>query len=104
MWARRSNELPAATNKKGGDFSPPRWFPLNNQFPRVLRSKSRLHILRLRCGFGLGSGLLVAQDGFAAQANLVALDRQYLHENLIAFLQLVANRPDARLRDFADVQ
>src|SRR6185312_6286243 len=58
------------------------------------------------CGFALLLLFiaLVTQDGFAAQANLVALNCQHLHENLIAFLQLVANGADARLRDFAYVE
>src|SRR6202167_490037 len=104
MWARRSNGLAAAKNEKGGNCSPPSPIYLNQQLPRVLRKESRSHILRLGCGFGFRRGLLVAQDGFAAQADLVSLDGQNLHEDLIAFLQLVANRADARFGDFADVQ
>src|ERR1700690_1521768 len=98
MWARRLSGSAGARNKKGGDCSPPWLVPANPS------RESRFRILRLGCGFGLGGGLLVAQHGFAAQADLIAFDGQYFHENLIAFLQLVADGADARFGDFAYVQ
>ena len=49
-------------------------------------------------------GALLLQDGLARQLNAIAVDGQYLHQHLIAFLQLVANIVDAMLGDFADVQ
>ena len=51
-----------------------------------------------------GFGFLLAQDGFAAQADLVAFDVDHLYQHLIAFLQLVVDVLDAVLGDFADVQ
>src|ERR1700687_3815433 len=47
---------------------------------------------------------LLAQNGFAAQLDLVAFERQDLDHYLIAFLQLVAHVLDAVLRNLADVQ
>ena len=40
---------------------------------------------------------LVAQHRFAAQADLVALDRQHLYQHLVAFLQFVADGANALL-------
>ena len=51
-----------------------------------------------------GFGFLLAQDGFAAQADFVAFDVDHLHQHLIAFLQLVVDVLDAVLGDLADVQ
>ena len=47
---------------------------------------------------------LFFQNRLAAQLDLVAFERQNLHQNLIAFLQLVAHVLDAVLGDLADVQ
>src|SRR4029077_16805337 len=47
---------------------------------------------------------LFAQQRFAAEPDLVSFDGQDLYQHLVAFLQRVADRADALLRDFADVQ
>src|ERR1700751_6100980 len=47
---------------------------------------------------------LLAQYRFPAQPDLVSLDSQNLYKNLIAFLQLVADRTNPCLRDFTDMQ
>src|SRR5580704_15419390 len=47
---------------------------------------------------------LLAQDGFAREANLVSFDGQHLDEDLVAQLQRVAHVAQALLGDFADVQ
>src|SRR5713101_1218783 len=64
-----------------------------------------------RCGGGgpaAGGALLLfagfADQGFAREADLVALDGENFDEDLVAELQLVANVADAMLGDFADVQ
>ena len=49
-------------------------------------------------------GALLLQDRLARQLDAVALDGQHLHQNLIAFLQLIAHIVDTVLCDFADVQ
>src|SRR5713226_5779097 len=56
-----------------------------------------------------GGGFLLlfagfADERFAGEADLVALDGENFHENLVAELQLIANVADAMLGDFADVQ
>src|SRR6266849_5989979 len=56
---------------------------------------------------GGGSLLLFAgfaDEGFARQADLVALDGENFHEDLVAELQLIANVANAMLGDFADMQ
>src|SRR6185436_5660245 len=47
---------------------------------------------------------LLLEHRFTAELDLVAFERQDLDQNLIAFLQLVADVVDAGLRDLADVQ
>jgi hypothetical protein len=47
---------------------------------------------------------LLFQNRLARQPDAVAFHRQHLHQNLIAFLQLIANIANAMLRHFADVQ
>src|SRR5215472_127091 len=49
-------------------------------------------------------GSLLFQDSFAGEANAIALDREHLHQHLIAFFQFVADVFDAMFGDFADVQ
>src|SRR5580700_5112046 len=49
-------------------------------------------------------GALLFQDGLARQLDAIAFDRQYLHQDLVAFLQFIANIVDAMLGNFADVQ
>src|SRR6266852_6316932 len=56
-----------------------------------------------------GGGFLLlfagfADERFAGETDLVALDGENFHENLVAELQLIANVADAMLGDFADVQ
>src|SRR6266446_9780006 len=55
-----------------------------------------------------GSSLLLfagfADERFAREADLVALDGENFHENLVAELEFVANVADAMLGDFADVE
>jgi len=43
------------------------------------------------------------EQRFAREANLVALDGEHFHQDLIAKFQLVANVADAMLGDFADM-
>ena len=45
-----------------------------------------------------------ADESFAGEADLVALDGKNFHEDLVTELQFVANVADAMLGDFADVQ
>jgi hypothetical protein len=47
---------------------------------------------------------LLFQDGLARKPNAVALNRQHLHQNLITFLEFVADILNAMLGHFADVQ
>src|ERR1017187_7573006 len=47
---------------------------------------------------------LFLEHGFAAQLDFVAFERQHLHQDLVAFFQLVANVAYAVLRDLADMQ
>jgi len=49
-------------------------------------------------------GALLFQDRFARQPNAIAFNGEYLHQNLVAFFQLVANIFNAMLGNFADVQ
>jgi hypothetical protein len=49
-------------------------------------------------------GALLFQDGLARQLDAIAFNGQHLHQDLIAFFQLVANIVDAVLGNFADVQ
>src|SRR6266852_1341241 len=56
-----------------------------------------------------GGGFLLlfagfADERFAGETDLVALDGENFHENLVAELEFVANVADAMLGDFADVQ
>src|SRR5713226_5068876 len=56
-----------------------------------------------------GGGFLLlfagfADERFAGEADLVALDGENFHEDLVTELQLIANVADAMLGDFADVQ
>src|SRR6266851_296721 len=55
-----------------------------------------------------GSSLLLfagfADERFAGETDLVALDGENLDEDLVAELQLIANVADAMFGDFADVQ
>ncbi len=46
---------------------------------------------------------LLLQDGFAAELDFVALKRQDLDQDLVAFVELIADLLDAALRDFGDV-
>src|SRR5258708_35999288 len=45
-----------------------------------------------------------ADKGFAREADLVALDGENFHEDLVAELEFVANVADAMFGDFADVE
>src|SRR5712692_4318531 len=45
-----------------------------------------------------------ANQGFAGEADFVALDGENLDEDLVAELEFIANVADAMLGDFADVQ
>src|ERR1017187_5229535 len=47
---------------------------------------------------------LFLEHGLPAQLDFVAFERQHLYQDLVAFLQLVADVADAVFRDFADVQ
>ena len=49
-------------------------------------------------------GALLLKDCFARKTDTVALDRQHLHQHLVAFFQFVTDVFNAMLRDFADVQ
>src|SRR5712691_7983879 len=56
-----------------------------------------------------GGGFLLlfagfANERFAGEADLVALDGEHLNEDLVAELQLIANVADAMFGDFADMQ
>src|SRR5260370_11734791 len=55
-----------------------------------------------------GSFLLLfarfSDERLARQPDLIALDGEHFHENLVAEFQLIANVTDAVLGDFADVQ
>src|SRR5216684_3863471 len=60
-------------------------------------------------GYATSGGFLLffaglADESFAREANLVALDGENLDEDLVAEFQLIANVADAMLGDFADVQ
>src|SRR5689334_655717 len=44
------------------------------------------------------------EDRLAAELDLVAFERQNLHQDLVALVQLVAHLLDAALRDFGDMQ
>src|SRR5713226_8256139 len=60
-------------------------------------------------GYAASGGFLLlfagfADESFAREANLVALDGENLDEDLVAEFQLIANVADAMLGDFADVQ
>src|SRR5207249_7257559 len=67
-----------------------------------IQNQKSLRSLRLVVRRGLGAQ--VAQDGFAAEANLVALDGNHLDLNLVAFLELLADVRDAVFGHFADVE
>jgi hypothetical protein len=47
---------------------------------------------------------LSLEDGLAAQLDCAVFERLHLHQDLVAFLQLVADVADAVFRDFADLQ
>src|SRR5579885_3867029 len=64
--------------------------------PRRLMRGLSLHLLFLFA--------LLAQNSFTAELDLVALERQHFHQDLVAFLQLIAHIPNAVLRHLADVQ
>src|SRR6516225_5649777 len=49
-------------------------------------------------------GALLFENRLARQFDAIAFNGQHLHQDLVAFLQLVAYIVDAMLRDFADVQ
>src|SRR5580704_14514048 len=49
-------------------------------------------------------GALFLQDGLARQLDTVAVNRQHLHQHLVAFFQLIANIIDAMFGNFTDVQ
>src|SRR6266481_6770795 len=60
-------------------------------------------------GYAASGGFLLlfagfADESFAREADLVALDGENLDEDLVAEFQLIANVADAMLGDFADVQ
>src|SRR5580700_10250435 len=69
---------------------------------------SRSHICSAARGYFAASTThfraLFFQNRLARQSDAVPFDRQYLHQHLVAFLQLVANIANAMLRHFADVQ
>src|SRR5690242_18289795 len=56
----------------------------------------------LRCLFQLLA--LLFKHRFAAELDFVALQRQHLYQDLIAFFQLVAHVANAVLGDLADMQ
>jgi len=58
----------------------------------------------MAAGFAALLFALFAQQGLAGEADLVALDGEDLHENLVSELELVADVADALLGDLADVQ
>src|SRR5439155_21255108 len=66
-----------------------------------IKNQRSLRSLRLVVRRGLGA--LVAQDGFAAEANLVAFDGDHLDQKLVAFLEVVPDVRDAVFGHFADV-
>src|SRR6185437_3029163 len=87
---------------------------LGTAFERQRRSACR-NRLRFRLGFSLDRGsrrrsaaahfrALLFENRFARKTNAVAFDGEHFHQDLIAFLQLVANIFNAMLCDFADVQ
>src|SRR5229473_7500737 len=60
-------------------------------------------------GYATSGGFLLffaglADESFAREADLIALDGEHFHEDLVAQLQFIANVADAMLGDFADVQ
>src|SRR5512146_1029411 len=59
---------------------------------------------RLATTFGRHFRALLFQNGLTRETNPVAFHGQDFHEDLIAFLQFVADVLDAVLGDFADVQ
>src|ERR1035438_6314687 len=64
---------------------------------RLVRASRRLALL-------LQLVPLLLQHRFPAQLDLVAFERQHLHQNLIALFQLIADGFNPILRDLADVQ
>src|SRR5229473_7731770 len=92
--------------------SPPRRTPLQTKC-RNLFGSGRVVVAgagigRSSSGPAAGSALLLfagfANERFAREANLVALDREHLNKDLVAKFQLIANVADAMLGDFTDVQ
>ena len=67
--------------------------PSFNTIYEALRLRFRLQLLPL-----------LLQDRPAAQLDLVALERQHLHQNLIALIQLIAHFLDAVLRNLGNMQ
>jgi len=55
-------------------------------------------------GWGLDFIALLPQHGLTAQLDLIAFQRQNLHQDLIAFLELVPHRFDTVFRNLANVQ
>src|SRR6266436_4759235 len=92
--------------------SPPRRTPLQTKWRKLFGSGGVVvagaGIGRSGRGPTAGSALLFlagfANERFAGEADLVALDGEHLNEDLVAKFQLIANVADAMLGDFADVQ
>ena len=53
---------------------------------------------------GLQLLALLFQNSLTAEFDFVALKRKNLHQNLVAFVQLIAHVLDAAFRNLADVQ
>src|SRR6266478_1903376 len=83
--------------------SPPRRTPLQTKWRKLFGSGGVVvagaSIGRSSSGPTAGSALLLfagfANERFAGEADLVALDREHLNEDLIAKFQLIANVADA---------
>src|SRR5260370_6497388 len=92
--------------------SPPRRTPLQSKWRKLFGGAGAIvagtGIGRSCSGPTAGSALLLfagfANERFAGEADLVALDGERLYEDLVAQFQLLANVADAVLGDFAALQ
>src|SRR5215469_2260659 len=80
-------EFCATFNRKCGADCDRIRFDLSRRWYLSSRDRSRSSATHL--------GSLLFQDRFAGEANAIALDRQHLHQHLIAFFQFVADVFDA---------
>ena len=69
----------------------------------VARFPTTINTFRRR-RFPAHFGALLDQNRLARQLDAVAFHRQHLHQNLIAFVQLIAHIANPMLRHFADMQ